>query len=116
MTFEQIKEAVNCCKFPDYKFSVQVDGRGEMYLQGSYVEPDTVTGKPEIQVTRRWFLSPQMTCSEIVQTVFKCAITSMEHKTREWFTYNGRAIFGPHFSVEALWQLCGEVRNYDERD
>ena len=55
-------------------------------------------------------LSPEMTRSEVVQTVFKCALTSMEHRTREFFHYRGRAVFGPHFDVEALWQLCADER------
>lgn len=107
---EQVQDVVQCCTFKDYTFTVKVDGRGAWYLQGSYLEEDVDTGKWETQVTRRWFLSPAMTRSEIVQTVFKCALTSMEHRTREFFRYRGKAVFGPHFDVEALWQLCAEQR------
>jgi hypothetical protein len=74
------------------------------------MEPDTVTGEREWQLTRRWFLSPQMGESEIVQTVFKCLMTSLEHRAREWFTFDGEPVFGPHFDVRALHQLCREKR------
>jgi hypothetical protein len=94
------------CHFPDYTFKVDVSRTGAVYLQATYLEPDTLTGAVELQYTRRWFLSPEMSRSEIVSTAFKCAITSMEHKTREWFTYNGRAIYQPHYDVDSLWEIC----------
>ncbi|MGB2626445.1 MAG: hypothetical protein WAK20_06625 [Candidatus Acidiferrum sp.] len=106
MTFDEIVAAVELCGYPGYEFSVKRDGRGEMFLQGGYMEPDTVTGEPSWQVTRRWFLSPSMTQSEVVQTAFKCIITSFEHRVREWFFYRGEPVFGPHFDVEALVEIC----------
>jgi hypothetical protein len=111
---KKIHEIVAECKFPGYTFEVFVDGRGEIYLQARYLENDVVTKEPATQLTRRWFLSPFMTKSEIVQTVFKCVITSMEHKTREWFTYMGYAIFCPHFDVDALWEIA-KAGHFDRR-
>lgn len=108
MNVSEMETIVSECDFPGYLFIVKKDSRGAIYLQGSYREPDVDTGIEEVQVTRRWFLSPAMTKSEIVQTVFKCVLTSMEHKTREWFKYRDKAVFGPHFDVEALWQICAE--------
>lgn len=95
-------------EFMEYTFTVGVTGAGEVYLRGEYVEPDTYTGKDELQLTRRWLLNPAMTDSEIVSTVFKCAITSMEHRTREAFKYRGARIYGPHFHVDDLVRLCKE--------
>lgn len=115
MNWDKIQEVVKLCKFKDYKFDVFIDGRGEIYLQGLYVEEDTVSKKPETQATRRWFLSPQMTKSEIVQTVFKCAMTSMEHRTREWFMYRDKAVFGPHFNIDVLYDMCTRPDSYDMR-
>jgi len=108
MNVQEIRAIVGLCTFPEYKFEVLVDHRGAMYLQANYVEPDTYTQAPERQFTRRWFLSPAMCKGEIVQTVFKCVLTSMEHRTREWFKYQARPIFGPHFDVDALWMICDE--------
>lgn len=98
-----------------YFFFVTQDGRGAIYLHAEYDEPDSTTGKIEIQRTRRWFLSPEMTRSEIVQTVFKCVMTSMEHRAREWFKYKQRAIFGPHFSVDDLVELA-DKNHLDKRE
>ena len=100
-------------KFYDYRFDVYSDGDFG-YLQAHYSEPDIVTGQMEEQATRKWKLSPYMTKSEFIQTCFKCAITSMEHRTREHFRYKGKAIFGPHFDVDALVSIC-EAKQYDYR-
>ena len=116
MSAAEMAEVVLQCHYPGYKFSVKIDGRGALYLQGAYEEADTLTGEVETQKTRRWFLSPEMTKSEIVQTVFKCILTSMEHRTREHFTYRLKPIFGPHFDVEHLWQLCSSDEAFEWRE
>ena len=104
---ETARKTVWDCDFQDYRFSVyQSETTKAVYLQAHYDETDTVTGKIETQATRRWFLSPEMSRSEIVATAFKCALTSMEHRTREWFLYRNRAIYQPHYDVDALWEIC----------
>lgn len=107
-------EAINQIKFMDYTFVLLNDG-DRTYLQGQYDEADIVTGKTELQKTRKWILSPHMTRSEVVQTAFKCALTSMEHRTREHFLYKGERVFSPHYDVEALVELCRQKR-FDERE
>src|SRR6266404_5985956 len=102
----QMQSIVDECHYPHYEFLVEYDERGAIFLQGHYVENDVLTRKPEVQHTRKWFLSPKMVKSEVVQTVFKCVMTSMEHRVREWFRYRGRAIFGPHFDVDSLHAIC----------
>lgn len=110
MTVEEMCGVVADCRYEEYGFKVELDGRGEIYLQGLYEEPDTVTGEPEIQYTRRWLLSPEMTKSEIVQTVFKCVLTSAEHRVREWFKFRDQPVFCPHYDVDALHELCAQGR------
>lgn len=90
--------------YPGYTFRVGL-GHGGVYLQGSYIEPCVETGAEEAQYTRKWLLSPYMTDSEIVQTAFKCVLTSAEHRVREHFTYKGKRIFGPHFNIEDLVKI-----------
>lgn len=114
MNLSAMREVVAMCHHPEYEFAVLVDGRGAIYLQGKYMDRDTTSKEFEQQLTRRWFLSPQATRSEIVQTAFKCVMTSMEHRAREWFTYHGHPVFNPHFNVDALWQLCEEGK-FDTR-
>jgi hypothetical protein len=89
----------------DYRFDIR-EGHGGVFLQAVYCDADIYTGHREIQYTRKWLLSPSMTDSEIVQTAFKCAITSAEHRAREAFKYRGARIFGPHFDCEDLVSLC----------
>lgn len=84
-------------------------GHGGVYLRASYLEADIYGGpqaEKEIQYTRKWLLSPHMTESEIVFTSFKCCATSFEHRSREYFTYKGARIAGPHFNVNDLVALC----------
>lgn len=109
MTLDETAILVRECHYPDYDFFVTVDGRGAWYLQANYYEPDIITKQREKQSTRRWFLSPEMTKSEVVQTAFKCIVTSMEHRSREGFTYKNKRIFGPHFDVDALWSICNKL-------
>jgi hypothetical protein len=105
MNIQAVREVVNRCWFPGFEWVVQGDftyDNGPTYLQGRFFAPDATAGDIQPQYTRKWLLSRHMTTSEIVQTVFKCALTAMEHEAREHFTYRGSAIFGPHFNVEAL--------------
>ena len=63
-----------------------------------------------MQYTRKWPLSQYMVKSEVVQTALKCVLTSVEHRVREHFLYKGERIFGPHFDVEALYELAKNRR------
>lgn len=100
--------------FGQYQFKFYPNN-SKWYLQAEYVEPDVITGEIKTQKTRKWFLSPYMTKSEIVQTAFKCGLTSMEHRTREHFLYKGERIFSPHYDCEALVKLC-RAGKFDERE
>lgn len=100
-------------EFENYRFVVGHSQAG-MYLQAKYLEPDIVTGAPETQSTRKWILSEHMTRSEVVQTAFKCCLTSMEHRAREMFKYKGKRIFGPHYNIDSLWEICNK-ENFDVR-
>lgn len=112
MTIHEMRAVIAEVRFPEYEFLVGESRTGFIYLQAEYDEADTLTSIVERQHTRRWALSPEMTKSEIVATAFKCVLTSMEHKTREWFTYKNAAIYQPHYDVDALVAICDkrEVR------
>jgi hypothetical protein len=90
---------------PEYKFDI-VDTSNGLCLRGSYQEADISTGDTTDQFTRCWPVSEHFVKSELVQTVFKCYVTSMEHRAREHFLYRGKRVFGPHFDVDALWEIC----------
>ena len=104
-----MREVIALIEYSDYTFEI-FEKNGVPYLQGRYVEPDVVTGDLADQHTRKWQLSEHMVKSEIVQTALKCALTSAEHRVREHFKYRGQRIFGPHFDVEALYELAKSNR------
>jgi hypothetical protein len=106
MNIDEMRAVVRKVAFPEYEFSVVESMHGFVYLRAEYDEADTLTGIIERQYTRRWPLSPDMTESEVVSTAFKCVFTSMEHKTREWFTYKNAAIYQPHYNVDDLLAIC----------
>lgn len=92
-------------KFPGYTFCVHRHD-AYTYLQAEFHSPCANTGQLTLQKTRKWQLSEHMTESELIQTAFKCVLTALEHEAREQFTYKGRAVYGPHFDVTALIELC----------
>lgn len=102
---ERCTRLLAAVSFQNYSFTVR-ESHGGVFLQASYMEPDIYTKEPALQHTRKWLLSPAMSDSEIVSTVFKCCLTSMEHRCREDFTYKGARIFGPHFNVDDLARIC----------
>jgi hypothetical protein len=104
--------ALNGVSFPGYTFNVFDSGgySGKVFLQAEFHSPCSDTGALTLQKTRKWLLSEHMTESELVQTAFKCVLTSIEHEAREQFKYKGQAIFGPHFNVRDLVELAASGR------
>lgn len=122
VTPHQMREWLEDVRYLDYVFEVIEDNLGwgdeyqeTPYLRASYIDRDIVTGKSELQKTRKWRLSLHMTKSEFIQTAFKCAITSSEHRCREHFRYKGSAVFGPHYDVDRLLEVC-KSGGFDYRD
>lgn len=92
------------CTFPlldSATWEVKEDG-DRLYLQVKWKGHDAITGERAFQTGRKWFLSNHMTNSEIVQTAFAAIMAVMEHETREFFKYKGKAIFCPHYDVDVL--------------
>lgn len=106
--FDVIGTTIAEVHFPGYTFKVVRPGWPVApYLQAEFMAPcnHNPDGPLEVQRTRKWQLSPHMTKSEVVQTAFKCVLTSLEHEAREQFKYRDAAIFGPHFDVDDLVDL-----------
>ncbi len=101
------------CRYKGWEFEVHEVNTGETWLQLTWVGPDTDTDAYAELRSRKWKLSPFMTKSEVVQTAFKAVMTAEEHETREAFKYRGKAIFGPHLDIDALWEISGKT---DTRD
>lgn len=74
-------------------------------LQVVYPEHDVVTGQLQDQHSRKWYVSPFATVSEVVRTVQKALKCSMEHVVDEHMLFRGVRVFSPHYDVEALANL-----------
>lgn len=97
-TLASLRALLTLITFDDWIFVAGERG-DELFLQVSFVADDCIQGG------RKWWISRHMTISEAVQTAFKAVLTAQEHEVREKFLYNGHAIFGPHFDVNALVAL-----------
>lgn len=94
------------CSFPGWEFRLGVSGTDATWLQVSATGVCAATGIPYPWKGRKWLLSQHMTRSEVVQTALMAVLAATEHEARERFRYRGHAIFGPHFAVERLVDLC----------
>ena len=106
MTLEDIRDIVRSCKYPEYQFEVLDNQEHGALLRAVYKEADVHSGQPETQKTRKWYISQNSVKSEIVQTALKCVLTSMEHRCREHFTFDGENVYGPHFDCDTLVQMA----------
>jgi hypothetical protein len=101
----QFQELAATLAFRDWRYIVDCD-LGGPYLVIEFDEPCNVTGQPATQRSRKWRLSSHMTKSEFTQTALMATIAAMEHEIREQFLYRGKAVYGPHFDVDQLHELC----------
>lgn len=115
-TFEaRLQGVIGKLSYKDWTFHVGQDAIGLYYMQIRLAAADAQSGKPTEWSGRKWRLSTHMTNSEIVQTALKAVLAAEEHEAREGFLYGGRAIFGPHFDVDHLWELCSNQEAKDVR-
>lgn len=123
MNKQTIEKILKDVKYKDWTFHVEerdvyestvMATRKALYFQAHFPDADLVTGEVETQHGRKWILSEHMTRSEIVTTAFKAVITAEEHEIREKFRYKKRMIFGPHFDVEALWEVARRIEVRDD--
>lgn len=95
--------------YPGVKLALQHDDN-RPYLQVQAWRECLETGQHALQKGRKWFLSPHMTKSEVVQTALKAVLAWEEHEAREKFKYRGQAVFGPHLDVDALHEVVCKGR------
>lgn len=101
---------LNNVKYRDWRFELSVqDHDGHAALLARF------NADGRAWTTRKYYLSPHMTRSEIIQTAFLCIKVAEEHETREHFLYLGKPIFGPHFDADKLASLCEDPDHLDGR-
>ena len=96
---ERIENLVSQIKYKDWDIIVAPMGGGHS-IQVVLSSFDPQTGAP--WRGRKWYISNFMTDEEIVSTIFKAILTAEEHECRENFLFKGKAIYGPHLSLDAL--------------
>ena len=111
LSLSLIEHIISNIEFKDRQFRVLEKGDGFL-LQMSYMEPDVnIPGSPPVlQSTRKWYISPYMTESEVVETAWACVQRSQLHVASEHFTYRGKRIYSQHFDVYARVDMCEDER------
>lgn len=107
MMKQDIQVILDRCEFKDRSFRLLEKGDGFL-IQMQYSEPDVE--HPEagdvLQSTRKWYVSPFSTESEIVETVWACVCRSQIHTASEHFTYCGERVYSQHLDVNLRFDIC----------
>jgi hypothetical protein len=91
--------------------------KGDGFLvQMSYMEPDVTKlgSPPALQSTRKWYISPYSTDTEVIETCFAMVCRSQLHMAGEHFTFHGRQIYSPHFDYLKRMEMC-DMEAFDRR-
>lgn len=112
MLVSEIRDILDHIEFRDWRILLRQEGEGthleRTYLQVEFEAPDNweITGRMAIQQGRKWYLSPYMTKTEIVNTAWFAVKTAIEHEAREEFKYKGVDIYNTHIDVETLVKVA----------
>lgn len=113
---EEIERIIKRVSFKDRTFRLMEKGDGYL-VQMEYMEPDVEKSgsEPVKQSTRKWYISPYMTESEIVETCWAMVCRSQIHVASEHFTYKGRRAYSQHFDVNYRVDGC-DIKAFDVRE
>lgn len=98
LTLKDVNEALSQVEFTNHVFQAE-EAPGGFHMWISGIEPDSYTGRMEVQEGRKWFISNKCTPSDVVRTAFKATSTWAEHEARETFKFKGARVFSPHFDL-----------------
>lgn len=101
ITERGLKELLEEISYPCHDFVTGSMGDG-FFLQVEFPAVCAKTHVVQLQKGRKWYLSPHMTASEVMQTALLAAIQAAEHEVREKFRFQGKAVFNPHYDVFKL--------------
>lgn len=105
LTISKMEKIAEKLQFKDLDFNVEQADNG-FFIWISSNEKCAYSKEDTVQLGRKWFVSDSTKRSEVVQTIFKAVMTWQEHEAREFFKYEGQRIYGPHFKVDELVELC----------
>lgn len=107
MNAQQTNQILGAIAYKNWRLNTGTDN-GRTYMQWVFWGVCAKTGHLELQHCRKWYLSPHMTESELVQTAFAAALAAEEHECREFFQYQGKRPFQPHISIHSLMAVCDQ--------
>lgn len=110
MTKHELLTIASKLSFRDWVFRIEEKGDGFL-LQVRFTGKDSVTGKPELQSCRKWYISSHSTHVEVLRTAWKAVLAAIEHEAGEDFKYEGVAVYNPHLDP----RIPTEVRRLDSR-
>jgi hypothetical protein len=93
----------------DLEINEDIEGNVEWWISLTVRRVDALTGEPGVGHAVPRVVSPYMTESQIVRMMFGMAMGYEEHECREFFRYDGKAVFGPHISVRSLVDIADDV-------
>lgn len=105
LSLAQMEKIIGRLEFKGLDFNVEQAEAG-FFVWVSCKEECAYSKEDTIQMGRKWFVPDDTKRSEVVQTIFKAVMTWQEHEAREFFKYEGHRIYGPHFKVNELVELC----------
>lgn len=103
LTKQSVEALIERITYRDWRFIVHAYD-ASFSLQIVFTDETGVT-----QASRRWSLPWHACASEVLHTAMLAVITAEEHEARERFMLDGRAVFGPHHSIDALIAMADEV-------
>lgn len=105
MTVDDVRSVLQNVRFRDWSFRVQPKGDGFLVF-AVFTAPDSNTGVPSEQHSRKWYVSSHAVSSEIIQTAYAAVQRAILHEVAEDFLYRGLRIYNPHLDVEELVEVA----------
>lgn len=108
-TIDEIRDIISRVRYRDWVFSLRTD---PLSVQVQFFAPDLITHESSLQYGRWWLLSPSMTETEIVLTLWSAVRMAIEHEAREEFKYRAesnskwRSPLQSHVNIRTLYDAA----------
>lgn len=111
ITFALLRELTDSIRYKPAS-GFRLGSMGDGYFLQHYqwlADCNDLSGAPEENRGRKWYISTHMTPSEVVQTALAAVLMFEEHEARECFLFRGARVFGPHIHVGALQSIANSL-------
>ena len=118
-TFKQVQGIIESCECEllGNSFIIRFDKHPDSerwFLQVGMKRECVYTGTMGNGFGGKYEVSPHSTEDEIVKKLFAACKAYVEHETREGFLWDGKRIFNPHMTVQAMAQVCDQTTSREE--